>query len=240
MRVGWVLACLTFGCVPQNRPAPEPPPEPPPPAPVEPAPVTPEVSEEPESNLLYPLEQAVADALSGPLTHIGSGSWNGIFRIDACAYRNERVIVVNVYCTAKETRAFRVDVFSPKYGLARIYAEAKTPISRLQRDQYYTFKAETEPAPARDVGLPPLRLDMSFAELQAYDKARYDHFLPSCYGGVESFKPQGGCLDALKPRAAEWAERNDAFLRQPPPDWYRLVQELRGRAPADVKAKRGQ
>jgi hypothetical protein len=175
----------------------------------------------------------VADALSGPLTHIGTGAWNGIARTHACAYRNERVVVVNVYCTSKDIRAFRIDVFSPRHGRVRIYAEARSPISTLRRDQYFTFKAETEPAPGRDAGLPPVTLAMSFAELQAYEKARYERFLPSCYGGVEIQKPQGGCLGDLAPRAAEWAGDNDAFLKQPPPEWYTLVQELRGRAPHD-------
>jgi hypothetical protein len=193
----------------------------------------PPVVEEPEDSSLYSADQAVADALSGPLTLIGTGEWHGIARIHACAYRNERVVVVNVYCTSKDIKAFRVDVFSPRRGRVRIYAEAKTAISTLRRDQYFTFKAEAEPAPGRDSGLPPVTLAMSFGELQAYEKARYERFLPSCYGGVELMKPQGGCLGDLAPRAAEWAEKNDTFLRQPPAEWYTLVQELRARAPHD-------
>jgi hypothetical protein len=230
-----LLAALVVGCVGRQRGTPSGPGtgEPPPPAadaglvtPVEPPP--------PEPLGLYSAEQAVADALSGPLVHIGTGKWNGIARTRACAYRNERVLVVNVYCTSKDIKAFRVDVFSPRRGRVRLYAEAKTPISTLRRDQYFTFKAESEPAPGPGAGLSPLTLGMPFPALQAYEKARYERFLPSCYGGVELQKPQGGCLGDLAPRAAEWARENDGFLAQPPPAWYTLVQDLRARAPHDA------
>jgi hypothetical protein len=229
------FAALAAGCLSQPRREPLPPIGEPMPLPPDAGVLPPVVVEPPEDNGLYSAEQAVADALSGPLTFIGTGSWYGIARTHACAYRNERVLVVNVYCTSKDLKAFRVDVFSPRRGRVRIYAEARSPISALRRDRYFTFKAETEPAPGRDAGLSPLTLAMSFAELQAYEKARYERFLPSCYGGVELDKPQGGCLGELAPRAAEWAERNDGFLARPPDDWYRLMQDLRARAAQDHK-----
>jgi hypothetical protein len=232
-RLRWMMALLVVGCGAQSQGGREPVREKPILVAVDAGSRPPELPDQPDENILYPLDQAVADALSGPLTHIGTGKWYGIARLHACAYRNQRVIVVNVYCTVKETRAFRVDVFSPRYGHVSIYAEGKVPISTIRRDEYFTFKAKTEPTPDEDSGLPQLGLSMSFAELQAYDKARYERFLPGCYGGVELQRPQGGCLDALAPRATEWAERNGTFLREPPAEWYRLVQELRARAPSE-------
>ena len=62
---------------------------------------------------------------------------------------------------------------------------------------------------------PPLALTMSFAALQRYERRRYERFLPTCYGGVELRRPQGGCLGELKPRAAQCAERNRPFLERP-------------------------
>jgi hypothetical protein len=180
----------------------------------------------------YPLAEAVADALSGPLEHIGTGPWHGNHRLHACAYRNNRVIVVNVYCAIKDTRAFRVDVFSPTRGRVRIYAEAKVPLRTLARRDYFSFNAEDEPAPGPAAGLAPVALAMSFADLRAYDQARYERFLPACYGGVEVHRPQGGCLRELGPHASVWAARNRAFLDDPPPDWYRLVDQLRALAAA--------
>jgi hypothetical protein len=179
---------------------------------------------------LYSLDEALEDALSGPWTHIGTGPWPGNHRVHACAYRNERVIVVNVYCTIKEVKAFRVDVFSPTRGRVRIYAEAKAPISTLTRRDYFTFNAETEPAPGPRTRLPPVTLTMSFPELTSYDGRRYQSFLPSCYGGVEIGRRQGGCLRDLAPRASEWSATNRAFLREPPEQWYRIVREMRALA----------
>lgn len=223
MRARWFIVLLATGCVSVRSPDPAreaaPPPAP------EPAivPVAPQPG-------LYALDEAVRDALSGPWTYIGTGPWHGNHRVQACAYRNDRVIVVNVYCTIKEARAFRVDLFSPTRGRVRIYAEAKVPVSQLTRRDYFTFNAETEPPPRPEAGLPAVSLAMSFAELRDYDERRYGRFLPSCYGGVEVHRPQGGCLRELAPRAAEWSARNRAFLEQPPEDWYRIVRELRALA----------
>src|SRR3954465_11720024 len=115
----WTIALLLLGCAkvaPPEPPPPEPPPPPPAPPPPHPlppppAPPPPPMVREPTPTGIYALDEALNDALSGPLTHIGTGPWTGNARVHACAYRNERVIVVNVYCTLKEVKAFRVDVF---------------------------------------------------------------------------------------------------------------------------------
>src|SRR4051794_7648758 len=65
------------------------------------------------SSALYAADEALGDALSGPLEYLGTGKWPGIRRMYACAFRNERVIVVNVYCGTSERQAFRLDVYSP-------------------------------------------------------------------------------------------------------------------------------
>jgi hypothetical protein len=229
MIVGLLAAC---GATSTPTPTVDPTPREPDAAPV----VEAEPPPEPTGPLpLYSTEEALADALSGPLTHVGTGKWPGIHRSSTCVYRNARVLVVNVYCTTREMKAFRVDIYSPERGRLRIYAEGRAPVSTLTRRDYFTFKAEGEPAPAPEAGLPPVTLGMSFAEIRAYDEKRYQKFLPSCYGGVEIGKAQGGCLGELEPRLAEWSRKNDTFLAQPPPDWYRLVKELRARAPRDGK-----
>jgi hypothetical protein len=221
----WMVAVLVLGCARVRAPetAPGTPvlaPEPPPP-----------VVLEPERAGVYALDEAVKDALSGPWTYIGTGPWTGNHRVEACAYRNDRVIVVNVYCTIKEVKAFRVDVFSPTRGRVRIYAEAKAPVSTLTRKDYFSFNAESEPPPGPRAGLGPVILTMSFPDLLDYDGRRYQKFLPSCYGGVEVYRRQGGgCLRGLGPGAAEWAATNRSFLQDPPEDWYRIVRELRALA----------
>jgi hypothetical protein len=200
------------------------------PAPTPVAPPAPPVAQQRRPTGVYGLDEALGDALSGPWTYVGTGPWTGNARIKACAYRNERVLVVNVYCTIKEVPAFRVDVFSPTRGRVRIYAEAKAPVSTVTRRDYFSFTAESEPPPGPRARLPPLTLAMSFPQLLDYDGRRYRAFLPSCFGGEENHRRQGGCLRQLAGHASEWTTTNRAFLREPSANWYRIVTELRALA----------
>jgi len=221
MRTWWLTVALATGCFTDPPAAPRPP-----------LVVHPPRS---ASDELYPLDEAVADALATPLTYVDTGPWFGIFRIAACMYRNDRVLVVDVYCTSKEMSSFRVDVFSPTRGRVTIYAEAKAPISTLARADYFTFKAEVEPA----ANLPPLRLDMPLARLRAADETRYHRTGPACWGGIEivypATRPSGRCRGDLEAKGAAWNDRNLPFLTEPNEAWYRLVKELRARAVRDSR-----
>jgi hypothetical protein len=181
----------------------------------------------PARTAVYGVDEALRDALSGQWRYVGTGPWPGINRAHACAFRNDRVLLVNVYCTTSEAQAFRIDVYSPTRGRVRIYAEAKGPISARSRGDYFTFTAESEPPPAIHMSMPHLSLTMSFDELRAYDDMRYRAYLPACFGGEEHLKKREGCLGALEPRAREWAEQNRAFLERANDNWYRLVREMR-------------
>ena len=145
----------------------------------------------------------------------------------ACAFRNQRVLVVNAYCSITEPNAFRVDVYSPTRGRVRIYAETRGPLSTRTRPDYFTFMAESEPPPAPTAGLPQLGLTLSFAQLRAYDERRYEAFLPACYAGTDFHRSRQGCLGPLASRQAEWTQANREFLQHANGDWYRLVRELR-------------
>jgi hypothetical protein len=228
---GLLVACVLVGCYREAPPPVVPPPVVAQPLVVEPPPEPKRV--EPKREELYALDEALADVFSGPLQHIGTGPWFGMFRVNACAYRNERVIVVNIYCTPKEMKAFSIVVLSPTRGRAVIYAEAEKPISQLTRAEYFTFKAESSPPP--DSSLAPLSLSFAFNELSAWDEKRYYKWVPGCYGGVEINRPQGGCLKALEAHAGAWKARNQPFLDAPPDDWYRVIREMRTRALRDGK-----
>lgn len=186
---------------------------------------------------LYSAEEALRDVLSGELRYIGTGRWPGVERSRACAFRNDRVFVVNAYCSPKEPPAFGVEVFSPERGRVRIYAEARGPVSRRDRAEYFTFLAESEPPPGPEVPIAPVLLSMSYDELSRYERQRYAAFLPGCHGGESLEQPTGGCLGPLASRAEQWAAENHSFLASPNDDWYRTLRMLRslalryGRAP---------
>jgi hypothetical protein len=228
MQRRWAIVFLALGCakVPApEHPAPQPPPIARPPEPIPPPPAV----QPRQPGGLFSANQAVEDVLSGPWTYVGTGPWTGNARLKACAYRNDRVLFVNTYCTVKEKNAFGLEVFSPASGWVRIYAEAKAAISTIGRRDYFTFKAESEPPPSRAT-LGRVSLTMSFDELLAYDGRRYRAFLPACYGGVQLNRRQGGCVRGLAARTSEWAATNRSFLKDPPESWYRVVRELRALA----------
>ena len=175
---------------------------------------------------LYAADDALRDVLSGPWQYLGTGKWPGIRRMYACAFRNQRVFVVNVYCGITERQAFRLDVYSPTRGRVTIYAETKGPVSASRRPDYFTFMAESEPPPGPEARLPALALAMSFDQLHAYEERRYSAFLPACFGGQELSQHKGNCLGPLASSAPAYADRQRAFLERANEDWYRVVREL--------------
>jgi hypothetical protein len=172
---------------------------------------------------LYALDEAVADALSGPLVFIGKGGWPGLFKRLSCAYRNDRVIVVDTYCTEREGNSFELKVYSPTRGLVAIYAEAKAPISTLKRSEYLTFTSTTFPPPAPTIL--PMTLGMSYEALIAYVNAHTRLGLRICSGGMTGQRPLG-CQKALAAYEPEFVSRNAPFLSEPGDSWQRLVRQL--------------
>jgi hypothetical protein len=182
---------------------------------------------EPPSTQLYRVDDALRDVLSGELEYVGTGRWPGIERSYACAFRNERVLVVNAYCTRKEAPAFRLDVYSPEHGRVSIYAEASGGVSTRARAAYFTFTVASTPAPGPETRIVPVALAMSYQDLQRYEQERYGAFLPSCFGGQRHEQKEGACLGALASQSNVWADRNRAFLEQASDDWYLLVRRMR-------------
>jgi hypothetical protein len=179
---------------------------------------------------LYSADAALRDVLSGELEYVGTGHWPGIARLWTCVFHNDRVIVVDVYCSVSDSHAVRIDVLSPQRGYVRIYAEADGPISVRDRALYFSFNVASEPPAEPATGIPPLALTMSYEQLHDYDQHRYDAFLPGCYGGTKNREPIGGCLGPLAARKAEWTSENRAFLEHASGDWYRVVRDMRALA----------
>lgn len=177
---------------------------------------------------LYGADEALKDALSSGWEFIGTGPWPGLNRTDACVFRNQRVFIVSAYCTITEQHAFRVDVYSPKRGRTRIYAEANGPVSARTRNQYFTFLVESEPPAGAATGL---TLSMSFPELRSYAEQQADSYPPVCYGGEQLNHEKRGCLGKLKGREQTWGAHHTRFLTHASADWYQLVQKVRSLAP---------
>jgi hypothetical protein len=180
-----------------------------------------------QETALYAADEALDDVLSSHLEYVGTGRWPSIERSQACAFRNRRVLVVNIYCTLTETHAFRIDVYSPQRGRVGIYAEANGRFSTKRRHEYFTFRLESAPPPGPETRLPPMTLAMSYEDLQSYERQRYAAFLPGCHGGEERSHKVGACLGSLAPQATEFAARNRAFLERGSDEWYRVIRQMR-------------
>jgi len=184
----------------------------------------------PSESGLYSAQEALLDVLSGELQYIGTGRWPGVERLRACAFRNQRVLVVNAYCSLHETQAFRVEVYSPQRGRVRIYAETSGVVSSRPRADYFTFMVESSPPAAAAARLPALTLALPYEDLRRYEQQRYEAYLPGCYGGEQNDRPVGGCLGELAPEYTEWSAKHSAFLEQANQEWYMVIRKLRALA----------
>lgn len=173
---------------------------------------------------LYTVTEALEDVLASPLKFIGRGEWFGNASIHACAYRNARVIAVNVYCTAKETPALSLVVLSPTRGRVVIYAEADGAISTLSRADYFTFRVEVEPPLEAD----PFKPTFTYAELRAWDERRYEASEGACW-----YADAEGCSGGLEPQLAAWSPSAKSLIAEPPATWYRLTKDLHAMAVRD-------
>ena len=163
--------------------------------------------------ILYPLDEAFHDALYSGLQECkGTGPWHrerSRPRVRVIRPGHARILVVNVYCTPKEAQAFRLDVYSPTRGWVRIYAEAKVPISTVRRRASFSFNAEAQPPPRPEAAGPPLALAVCVRGAATVRSLAVERILPTCYGGVEIHRPQGGCLgDLAPPRAVGGKEQS--------------------------------
>jgi hypothetical protein len=206
--------------------------------------------DEPNARALYPPSDAIADALSEPLVHAGTGIWPGILSIPACAYRNSRVLVVDVYCTLKEISTFSIVVLHPARGTVSFYAEARSPISTLLRPQYQHWRVTAgDPSPPEAV--PALSVAMDFRALASYEKQRRELADAGCWAEAyadRAFPPgtssqaigswramvaqtgRGTCRHKTPEVEATWARQAEPLLEDPPAGWYPLVKQLRALA----------
>jgi hypothetical protein len=176
------------------------------------------------SSLLYGADEALSDVLSSPWQYVGTGPWPGISRMYACAFYNERVVLVNVYCGSSERHAFRLEVYSPARGHARLYAETRGPLSASRAQDYFTFMVESEP-PLRAVPL-PRGGTLTFEALRRYEEQRYGAYQPACFIGRELSRARNGCLGTLAAEEPAFRGQNRAFIAQGSSAFERVIREL--------------
>ena len=206
---------------------------------------------QPTDGASYSPIEALADVRSGPLQHIGTTVWPGVFQIPSCVYRNSRVIVIDVYCTTKEINTFSILVLHPERGRVRIYAEAQAPISTIDRSRYQQWTLDSEDPPPAGRISPALSTSMNLDQLLAWEQQRNKLYLPGCWvehwsardfpagtsaGVIGAFAErqaasgQGKCRRKGREVAKEWAALAPR-LSDPPPAWYALVKTFRALAP---------
>jgi hypothetical protein len=198
----------------------------------------------PTAEPMYSPFEALADAAAAPLEYLGTTVWPGIFEISSCVYRNDRVFVVDVYCTTNEMNSASLLVLHPKRGRVRVYAEDRSPISKIPRGGYLHWKLESEEPPPAGKVQPPLALSMNLAQLVKYEKGRYDASPPACWvsrwtgarPGSASPPSDASCRRKTAEAARAWTAATAGF-GQPPEIWYALLERFR--ALATKNAKRG-
>ena len=178
----------------------------------------------PTSTPLYPPADAIADALSGPLITVpGDTGFGPNEKLPDCFYRNDRVFVINRYCSKREIHTTGVQILHPERGIVEFYAEARAPISSITRADYEQWRIEV-----RDP-LPGLRVDQPLAEVHKWKSRRMREAQQVCWTGFGS--PGGvptGCHYKTPELEQAWMDSHDALLKAAPPGWYELVRELRG------------
>ena len=189
----------------------------------------------PTSTPLYSPAEAVADALSSPLIKMEGDTGNvPNERLPDCFYRNERVIVINRYCSKREINTTGIQIMHPERGVIYFYAEASAPISSITREDYEQWNIQV-----RDP-LPGMRVDQSMAQVQKWMSRRVSEAQQGCWTGFGS--PGGvptGCHYKTPEIKQAWMDSHDALLKDVPPGWYELVREMRGligKKPPPVKA----
>src|ERR1041385_5344607 len=151
----------------------------------------------------YSAIDALADAKASPLTYVGIGAWPGNYSIKGCVYKNDRVFVVDVYCTYKEQVAFSVVIVNPDKGEVRIYAEAEKPISTITRAEYFTFEVDSFP-PGEGPAVPALKT-ATFQQVADYTQNVYNARI------------------AMPGMGTAEVPANGDFVREPPDDWTWII-----------------
>jgi hypothetical protein len=188
----------------------------------------------PSSTPLYPPAEALADAVSGPLQHVGTAIWYGRYAIPSCIYRNEKVFVINAYCTLKEINPAKVIVIHPERGVVDLKARGvqDKPVSTLKRAQYSEWGITSTD------GQRGLTLGASADALVAWEERRHRYYrTPGCGAGQAgaSGKMRAKCSEKTPVFDAWWKGVSAPLLEAPPESWYALLKDLRQRARKDGK-----
>ena len=169
----------------------------------------------------YPLADALADALATPLSYVGKGAFYGSYRLLSCTYRNDRVVVIDTYCTNREQSSFGIIIVSPTRGRVTLHAEGRAAVSGLRHADYLYFRGRSE---AVDPRYRP-QLTWTLEEQSNYHQFG-GRYLPFCDVEWRNQTTRGGCVKPLVEQNPGYQAQNAPFVSGPPPGWYQLVRTL--------------
>ena len=178
-------------------------------------------------NNLYNIHQAMEDVFSSPLEFIGTGEWYGEHPYPSCAYKNDKILIIDNYCSRREITTFSVTFFSPERGYLKIYAyteSTKKAVSKIDRGLYDSFYVTSQPPPSEGMTEKSLSFDMNYRALRDYNRARAKlHRYVECYEGFK-VDYMRGCTD--KRISANYVDVHESFIKAPNERWYDFVRHI--------------
>ena len=185
------------------------------------------ISQTPPSGTFTP-QKAVELALAGPLELVSFGMFKND-KIKSCLWKNADVLVLDNYCTQNETVVAGIGIYSARLGHMYIYTEPGKAPSRVRRDSYDDFvwnvswgmpDAESK-CKESDIVLINSMRDLIDFEDNCLEETKFctTYHRDSLQFGFG----RGSISDDIK---SDWKKYSEAFWKNPPEIWYRLLKEL--------------
>jgi hypothetical protein len=173
----------------------------------------------------YTPQQALADVLSSPLEFVGKGLLYGYQSIESCLFRNDKVLVLDGYCTKTEVGAADLIVYSMELKQAlQIHAESNgnfTPISQTNPAKYppnYWY------ADLRETG-PDIHLEISFSAFADLYQNMAQNQAPDCLVSAQ-FSTCAGNPSYTQ----DWLSEAESFRKSPGKSWHQVLLLLKNSA----------
>ena len=180
---------------------------------------------------VYTVTEALDDVLSGPLEFVGHFASPGLFQVLACAYRNDKVLVIDERCLPDARGRMTLHIYAPDVGRLVLWGRTAdgAPLQSMSPSSYESFGvASYPPAP---VGVEPaIRIGMSAVEMREHQEAmrtlgseRRRQGIPqepACWHSSDQ-APQ-----CDRPNGSDFAASAASFVASPPSAWAQLLETM--------------